>query len=145
MSREGFVFKQLCKDAFQKESRKQLLINKQTNTYASAFEKQTNQLKPISIMPLFLRACGNISCVFQTERGHLSQLQNRQRMVFLSWVVSWGKHESRGHQYGSLFSGVTALEIQSCLQICLLGIGNNAYDYIQFLGSLVPKATHKEV
>lgn len=27
--------------------------------------------------------------------------------------------------------------------ICLLGIGNNAYDDIQSLGSLVPKATQK--
>lgn len=28
MSREGFVFKQVCKDAFQKGSRKQLLLKK---------------------------------------------------------------------------------------------------------------------
>lgn len=104
-----------------------------------AFEKQTIQLKPISIMPLFLRAC-----VFQTERGHLSQQQHKQKMVSLSWTVSWGKHESRGHQYGPLFLGVIALEIQPCLQICLLGIGNNTYDDMQSLGCLVPKATQKQ-
>lgn len=88
-------------------------------------------------MPLIPRACGNISCAFQTERGHLSQLQDRRRMVSVMGSLK-SKHESRGPQQESLFLGVIALEIQPRVQISLLGIGNNAKDDIQPLGSPKP-------
>jgi len=74
----------------------------------SAFEKQTIQLKPISIPPLFLRACGNISCVFQTARGHLSQPQHK------GWSLCCG--QSRGVNMNQEDNNrITALEIQPCL------------------------------
>lgn len=104
----------------------------------SAFEKQAIQLKPISIMSLFLMVCGGSFCVFQAERGHLSQLQPRQRMDSLPWTVSRGKHESRGHQWNK------GPWNPAMPYICLLGICNNAYDDTQSLGSLVPKATQKQ-
>lgn len=94
-----------------------------------------NQLRLISIMPLFLRACGQVSSVFQTARGHLAQLQHRQRMASLSWV--------NANQGDPNVLGVTALEIQPCLQIFLLGIGNIAYVDTSSLESPALKATQQ--
>lgn len=92
-------------------------------------------------MPLFPGACGNISCVFGRQRGHLSQRSTDKgwsvmdSLMGQTWIKATPKRSfnfrSNSPWNPSMPSNMS------------LGIGNNTYNDTHSLGSLVPEATQK--